>query len=44
MNQPEGVLLVRFKTSLSLEEVNRVAEERAPTGLHQIAELPTVDC
>lgn len=30
MNHPEVVLLVQFKTSLSLEEVRKVAEERAP--------------
>lgn len=30
MNHPEVVLLVRFKTSLSPEEVAKVAEERAP--------------
>lgn len=30
MNHPEVVLLVRFKTSLSLDEVREVAEERAP--------------
>ena len=30
MNHPEVVLLVRFKTSLSPEEVSRVAEERSP--------------
>jgi heme-degrading monooxygenase HmoA len=30
MNHPQVVLLVRFKTSLTLEEVARVAEERAP--------------
>jgi heme-degrading monooxygenase HmoA len=30
MNHPEVVLLVRFKTSLSLEEIAKVAEERAP--------------
>jgi hypothetical protein len=30
MNHPQLVLLVRFKTSLSLEEVARVAGERAP--------------
>ena len=40
MNHPEVVLLVRFKTSLSYEEVAKVAEERAPEfkaleGLHQ---------
>jgi heme-degrading monooxygenase HmoA len=40
MNHPEVVLFIRFKTSLSLEEVGRVAEERAPEfkaleGLHQ---------
>ena len=40
MNHPELVLLVRFKTSLSLEEVAKVAEVRAPEfkaleGLHQ---------
>jgi hypothetical protein len=40
MNHPEVVLLVRFKTSLSIEEVGKIAVERAPefkalTGLHQ---------
>lgn len=30
MNHPEVVLLVRFKTSLSPEEIARVAEERTP--------------
>ena len=30
MNHPTLVLLVRFKTSLSLEEVTKVVEERAP--------------
>lgn len=30
MDHPEVVLLVQFKTSLSLEEVRKVAEERAP--------------
>jgi heme-degrading monooxygenase HmoA len=29
MDHPEVVLLVRFKTSLSLNEVRKVAEERA---------------
>ena len=30
MNEPVLVLLVRFKSALSLEEVTRVMEERAP--------------
>lgn len=30
MSQPATVLLVRFKTSLSLDEVMNVANERAP--------------
>jgi len=30
MNNPSLVLLVRLKSSLSLDEVKRVAEERAP--------------
>jgi len=30
MYHPKVVLLVRFKTSLSLDEVAKVAEERAP--------------
>ena len=30
MNHPEAVLLVRFKTLLSFEDVLKVAEERAP--------------
>ena len=40
MKSPELILLVRFKSSLPLEEVTRVMEERAPefralTGLTQ---------
>jgi hypothetical protein len=40
MNHPTVVLLVRFKTSLSMEEVLKVVEERAPefralSGLQQ---------
>ncbi len=40
MNEPAVVLLVRFKSPLSLDDVTRVAEERAPefralTGLTQ---------
>ena len=40
MDHPKVVLLVRFKTSLSLEEVSKVAYERAPEfraleGLYQ---------
>ena len=40
MDHPEVILLVRFKTSLSYEEVAKVAEERSPEfkaieGLHQ---------
>jgi heme-degrading monooxygenase HmoA len=40
MDHPEVVLLVRFKTSLSLEDISKVAEERAPEfkaleGLYQ---------
>ena len=40
MNHPEIILLVRFKTALSFEEVSKVAAERAPEfraleGLHQ---------
>lgn len=30
MNQSEIILLVRFKTALSFEEVARVADERSP--------------
>jgi heme-degrading monooxygenase HmoA len=40
MAQPAVVLLVRFRSALTLEEVMRVAEERMPqyralSGLHQ---------
>jgi heme-degrading monooxygenase HmoA len=40
MDHPEVVLLVRFKTSLSIEEISKVAVERAPEfraleGLYQ---------
>ena len=30
MNPPEIIMLVRFKTSLSFEEVTKVAKERSP--------------
>ena len=40
MKSPSLILLVRFRSSLSLEEVARIMEERAPefralTGLQQ---------
>ena len=48
MNHPEVILLVRFKTRLSHEEVAKVAEERAPEfkaldGLHQKYYLQDVE-